>query len=143
MIELWTKGEAITELMVFEKGEALKRPRLNKHSGSVYSPTSNQNAVREALSSSNVAMIECPFWLTAHFFHSDNAYFLKTDVDNMLKALADNLQFTKIVKNDNQMMGVTATKNLANEDWIWLELAKADQINISLEDIKKMPPMPL
>jgi Holliday junction resolvase RusA-like endonuclease len=66
--------------------------------------------------------IDFPFWLVANLFYAQEEYNKKNsitsfDLDNCVKAIADNLQATKIIKDDRLMMGCTATKQLSVEDY--------------------------
>ena len=137
MVNLWEPGDLLFELHIFEKGFPQARPRINKHTRTIFSPLENQRPVRRALSQYHLGTIEESFCLTAHFFFKDHTDFGKTDSDNLLKALADSLQATKVISNDNLMVMCTASKNMCREDWIWLEIRKANQLNIDLGDINK------
>jgi Holliday junction resolvase RusA-like endonuclease len=138
MVNLWSWGSSLIEFHIFEKAFPQARPRFNRQTRAVYSPLENQKPVRRALSQYHLETIDEHFCLTAHFFFKDHKDFKAKDTDNLVKALADSLQAQKVISNDNLMVMCLATKNMCKEDWIWLELRKAEQLNINLEDINKM-----
>ena len=128
----WVDGAGLLDFVIFERASPLPRPRINKHTGSIYQPIDSQNKVRKALLEIEQEPIDVPFILEADFYFEKKEYFLKVDVDNLLKALADNLQAMKIITNDRLMMGSRVTKNLY-EDFICLRLIRAEKELIPLD----------
>jgi Holliday junction resolvase RusA-like endonuclease len=133
------KGEQILETHIFEKAYPQDRPRINRHTGSIYSPLQRQGKVRAHFNDYCGEIVDIPFFLTAHFFFKEQRYYDSVDCDNLVKALADTLQAMDVISNDNLMVGHVGTKNPCGEDWIWLELRKAVQQNINLGDISRTP----
>src|SRR5210317_1726521 len=137
MVAIFTGGDVLLETHIFEKAFPQERPRINRHTRSIYSPVEKQGPVRRQLDLYDSEPIAESFFLTAHFFYKDLKDFKKNDVDNLIKALADSLQAVGVITNDNLMVGCHGTKNMCGEDWIWLELRKAKQLSISLEAISR------
>ena len=111
MINLWQKGPQILETHIFEKAYPQERPRINKNTGSIYSPLDKQNKVRSHFSEYCGDLVDFPFFLTAHFFFCEQSYYDRVDTDNLVKALADTLQAMNVISNDNLMVAHLGSKN--------------------------------
>jgi Holliday junction resolvase RusA-like endonuclease len=66
--------------------------------------------------------IKRPFWLTINAFYAvgsynNTPYVSSFDVDNVAKAVADNMQAMKIIADDKWMVGLSVTKQLSAEDY--------------------------
>ena len=107
-------SKLICEFVIFCKPQPLGRPRKSRDGKSVYSPTKNQEQARHQLAIAyGGEQINRPVFVEINFFF-ENAnldFITRADVDNLAKAQLDNFQIVDILKNDNLVVGLLATKN--------------------------------
>ena len=107
-------SKLICEFVIFCKPQPLGRPRKSRDGKSVYSPTKNQEQARQQLAIAyGGEQINRPIFVELNFFF-ENAkldFVTRADIDNLAKAQLDNLQMVGILKNDNLVVGIQATKN--------------------------------
>lgn len=136
---MWAMGEVVCESHIFEKAYPQERPRFNKRTGAIYTPHTKHSPIREHFKDYCKEPLDLQFFLIAHFFFKEHKHFVTCDTDNLVKALADTLQIMNVISNDNLMVGHLGTKNLCEEDFVWMQIRLATPQSISYEDISKMP----
>jgi hypothetical protein len=99
----------------------LARPRFAR--GRVYQPLENQRELRAFIFDKRP---ERPFesflWLDCYFYlHSR----FGADLDNMVKAVCDALQFAGIVENDRQVIGGTFFRGICEDEHTTIILKEA------------------
>jgi Holliday junction resolvase RusA-like endonuclease len=108
----------------------LNRPRLNiaKH---VYQPLNNQQEVIAELKNYDPLKLDNPLIMDVVFYFSKKTgsdYPISPsigDLDNHLKAIADNLVRTHIISDDRIIVEIHAIKCWAKEDYIEIRLYEA------------------
>lgn len=118
MFEVSEPGRMLLEMVLFCKALPLARPRIGigKH---IYQPLENQASMRKEMKPYRGKTIGTPFWLTVHaYFGSQN----KGDLDNVVKAVADNLTYLGMITDDRLMKGLTASFETGVEDFVVIRL---------------------
>ena len=118
MFEISEPGHLLLEMVLFCKALPLARPRIGigKH---IYQPLENQAPMREEMKAYKSKTIDSPFWLTVHaYYGSPN----KGDLDNVVKAVADNLTYLGLITDDRLMRGLTASFESGVEDFVVIRL---------------------
>jgi Holliday junction resolvase RusA-like endonuclease len=125
------RGELIAVLPIFNKISPLARPRINRHTSSIYQPKENQKALLSDIKvfepleiAFNVIVdtyinFELPEEGKKRGDISDKRY---GDEDNLRKAIADALQFGKIIIDDRYVIGGENFKWLGPEDFCLIKI---------------------
>jgi Holliday junction resolvase RusA-like endonuclease len=118
MFEVSEPGRMILEMVLFCKALPLARPRIGigKH---IYQPLENQAAMREEMKPYRGETIDSPFWLSVHAYYGSQN---KGDLDNVVKAVADNLTYLGMITDDRLMRGLTASFETGVEDFVVIRL---------------------
>jgi Holliday junction resolvase RusA-like endonuclease len=108
----------LLEMVLFCKAFPLARPRrgVGKH---IYQPLENQAPMREEMRAYRGSTIDSPFWLTVHAYYEKKS---KADLDNVVKAVADNLTYIGLITDDRLMRGLTASFETGVEDFVVIRL---------------------
>jgi len=122
-------GKLLAEIVLFCKAMPLARPRVGKTSH-VYQPLENQFEMRKQLRPYKMHdPIDKPFWLEVHAFYESPGFrdisrlpCQNFDLDNVVKAVADNLTFSAIITDDKWLEGITASKQYSVEDYVLIRL---------------------
>lgn len=119
MFEISEPGRLLLEMVLFCKALPLARPRIGigKH---IYQPLENQSPMRQEMKAyKQPTPINAPFWLSVHaYYDSQN----KGDLDNVVKAVADNLTYLGLITDDRLMRGLTASFEEGVEDFVVIRL---------------------
>ena len=118
MFEVSEPGKMVLEMVLFCKALPLARPRIGigKH---IYQPLENQAAMREEMKAYRGTTIDSHFWLTVHAYYGSQN---KGDLDNVVKAVADNLTYLGMITDDRLMKGLTASFETGVEDFVVIRL---------------------
>lgn len=133
------------KLVLFCKGQPLKRPRLSSNNG-VYQPKDNQQEILEALWVYTPILdgspIDGPIIVDMTFVFSRNAHKFAPhgakradyptdkkfgDEDNLRKAINDGLVTTKIITDDRFIIGGSTYKVFGEDDEILIKIYRIKQ----------------
>lgn len=126
--EIPTTGKLISEMYIFCRSYPLGRPRMRKDRAAVYQPLENQAEMREELLAYHrITPIDRPVVLVARLFYQRPAYrplphISRYDVDNLAKAIADNLVTGNILQDDRLILKMDVTKAYSAEDYVIIRL---------------------
>lgn len=131
-----TRGKRICCFPIFVAINPLARPRLNKHTGSIWQPKTRQAPLLDALKYFKKPGIDYPFlcdlyihlarrnndesdWPTAPKYGDD---------DNLRKSVMDAMTDVGIIKDDRFCMGGSTYMCFDKEDFAFIELFKVEGI---------------
>ncbi len=132
-------GKLISEMYIFCRTYPLGRPRMKKDRTAVYQPLENQAEMREELLAYHRDVpIDIPVCMIARLFYQRPAYqplphVSRYDVDNLAKAIADNLVDRNIIADDRLILRLDITKSYSAEDYLIIRLHEVDY------EIEKVP----
>ena len=126
----------IINIVCFCRVKPLGRPRINKHTGSIYTPMDAQAELLQELANWKIDTIEGPIIVDIKIFFEprtkkdiENDYICKPafgDTDNLTKAIYDGLQHRKIIKDDIQIVGGSTYKIASDEDHACIAIYRPD-----------------
>ena len=136
-------GRLISEMYIFSRAYPLGRPRMRKDASGVYQPLENQADMRDQLHDYYLEEpITRPLCLSARIFYQKPYYapledVSRYDVDNLTKAICDNLQHCNIIKDDRLILRTDVTKAYGAEDYLIIRLY---EVEYEIEDIPGTSP---
>jgi hypothetical protein len=99
----------------------LARPRFSK--GRVYQPLENQRELRAFLFDKKPDHpFESFLWLDCFFYLRG----FNADLDNMVKAVCDGLQHSRVIENDRQVVGGTFVRGICEDEHTVIVLKEAN-----------------
>lgn len=131
-------GRLITEMYIFCRPYPLGRPRMRKDGSGVYQPLENQAEMREEmLAYHREVPIDRPVVLVARLFYQRPPYqplphVSRYDVDNLAKAIADNLVDQNIITDDRLILKLDITKSYSAEDYMVIRIHEVEH---GIEDV--------
>lgn len=119
------RDKIICKIPIFCRVNPLKRPRLNKNTGSIYQPKDDQAALVNELANYIRPAIKEPIIVDMVFefepgktisspFAVDKKF---GDIDNLEKSILDALVHMGILDDDRFVVGISSYKGIANEDF--------------------------
>jgi len=132
-------GSLISEMYIFCRPYPLGRPRMRKDGSGVYQPLENQAEMREELLTHHYREkpIDKPVVLVARLFYQKPPFqplphVSRYDVDNLAKAIADNLVDRNILSDDRLILKLDISKSYSVEDYV---IIRIHEVEYGIEEV--------
>lgn len=120
------RGDVLTDLMLYCRAKPLQRPRRSQ-SGGVYQPLDNQRDMISCLGTyPNAITVPMIIDVTCYYqIRTKLSHVVNYDIDNVLKAILDNLIRAGLIADDKLVVGSTIFKTPSNEDRVHVRIYKS------------------
>ena len=116
-----SRGQLLQAIKGFVRVYPLGRPRFNKTTGGVYTPSESQRDLWHELSSFRAERFALPIIVDCTFYFREKGPYITSkqlgDIDNLVKAMFDGMVKTGIIEDDSYIVGGEYLKTTCTEDW--------------------------